>query len=161
MRNRSFKPWDVIWSLHLCEKPCRTGYTVASDFHHRWAPPRRLALQHLCRRWRYRRRCRRKGFPLHWPPFDGFAAGWRAYRRGARPTGPITKMLKTVLWIRGSGSKSGSSFLAQCWGAKPLRIHAVHIQLDRAGETITKMLWVRFGLNAIRILIRSSFLAQC
>ncbi len=107
--NRSFKPWDVTWSLPLCEKPCRTGYTVGSDFHHRWAPPRRSTLQHLCRRQRYRRRCRRKGFPLRWPPFAGSAADWRACRRGAQPTGQITKMFKTVLWIRnwfqcGSGS---------------------------------------------------------
>jgi hypothetical protein len=36
-------------------------------------------------------------------------------------------------------------------GAKPLRIHAVHSQLDRAGETITKLftkkVWIRIGFS--------------
>ncbi len=125
--NRSFKPWDVTWSLPLCEKPCRTGYTVASDFHQRWAPPHRLALQHLYRRRQYRRRYRRKGFPLRWPPFAGSGAGWRACRRGARPTVQITTMLKQ--WFQcGSGSsylalwsRTGSQTIADPCGAQLTR----------------------------------------
>ncbi len=116
MINRSFKPWDVTWSLPLCEKPCRTGYIVASDFHHRWAPPRRSALQHLCRRRRYQRRYRKKGFPLRRPPFAGSGAGLLACRRGAQPTEQNKKMFKTVLYIRiWIHCGSGSSFLVQCW----------------------------------------------